>query len=69
MTRDRVTARLAGSLERLHAPVDVASAIARKLERFRGDFQPTRPCRSATISAPPPCWCRWSIGPKAWACC
>jgi 8-oxo-dGTP pyrophosphatase MutT (NUDIX family) len=39
MTRERVTARLAGSLERLHAPIDMASAIAKKLERFRGDFQ------------------------------
>jgi 8-oxo-dGTP pyrophosphatase MutT (NUDIX family) len=39
VTRDRVTARLAGSLERLDAPVDMAAATARKLERFRGDFQ------------------------------
>lgn len=47
MTRDRVTLRLARSLERLHAPVDMAAAIARKLERFRGDFQtePSLPVR------------------------
>jgi 8-oxo-dGTP pyrophosphatase MutT (NUDIX family) len=47
MTRDRVTTRLAGSLERLDAPVDVAAAIARKMERFRGDFQtdPSLPIR------------------------
>jgi 8-oxo-dGTP pyrophosphatase MutT (NUDIX family) len=47
VTRERVTARLAGSLERLHAPIDMASAIARKLERFRGDFQhdPALPIR------------------------
>jgi 8-oxo-dGTP pyrophosphatase MutT (NUDIX family) len=47
MTRDRVMARLARSLERLHAPVDLAAALARKLERFRGDFQtdPALPAR------------------------
>jgi len=39
MTRERVTTRLARSLDRLDAPVDVAAAIARKTERFRGDFQ------------------------------
>jgi 8-oxo-dGTP pyrophosphatase MutT (NUDIX family) len=39
MTRERIAQRLAESLERLHAPVDVAAAIARKAERFRGDFQ------------------------------
>lgn len=39
MTRERVTSRLARSLERLHAPVDMAAALAKKLERFRGDFQ------------------------------
>jgi 8-oxo-dGTP pyrophosphatase MutT (NUDIX family) len=39
VTRDRVTARLARSLDRLDAPIDMAAAIARKLERFRGDFQ------------------------------
>jgi 8-oxo-dGTP pyrophosphatase MutT (NUDIX family) len=39
MTRERVTMRLARSLERLHAPVDMAAAVAKKLERFRGDFQ------------------------------
>ena len=47
MTRDRVTSRLARSLERLHEPVDMAAAIAKKLERFRGDFQhePSIPVR------------------------
>lgn len=47
MTRERVTARLARSLERLHAPVDLAAALAKKLERFRGDFQtePNLPVR------------------------
>jgi 8-oxo-dGTP pyrophosphatase MutT (NUDIX family) len=47
MTRERVTARLARSLERLHAPVDMAAAVARKLELFRGDFQhdPALPIR------------------------
>jgi len=47
MTRDRVTARLAGSLERLHAPIDMAGVVERKLERFRGDFQtePSLPVR------------------------
>ncbi len=47
MTRDRVTARLARSLERLNAPIDMAGAVARKLERFRGDFQndPALPIR------------------------
>jgi len=39
MTRERVAARLVGSLDRLDAPVDVAAAIARKAERLRGDFQ------------------------------
>ncbi|MCW5771459.1 MAG: CoA pyrophosphatase [Rhodospirillaceae bacterium] len=39
MTRDLVASRLAGSLGRLHAPVDVAAAIERKTARFRGDFQ------------------------------
>jgi len=37
--RERVTARLSRSLERLDAPIDMAAAVARKLERFRGDFQ------------------------------
>jgi len=48
MTRERVTARLAASLGRLHAPVDIAAAIARKTERVRGDFQtdPSLPVRS-----------------------
>jgi 8-oxo-dGTP pyrophosphatase MutT (NUDIX family) len=47
MSRERVAARLVGSLDRLDAPVDVAAAIARKTERFRGDFQtdPTLPRR------------------------
>lgn len=47
MTRERVTSRLARSLERLHAPVDLANALAKKLERFRGDFQtdPNLPVR------------------------
>jgi 8-oxo-dGTP pyrophosphatase MutT (NUDIX family) len=47
VTRDRVTARLGRSMERLDAPIDMASAIARKLERFRGDFQndPTLPIK------------------------
>ena len=47
MTRERVTARLSRSLERLHAPVDMAAAVAKKLERFRGDFQsePSLPIR------------------------
>ena len=47
MTRDRVTSRLARSLERLHAPVDLAAARAKRLEGFRGDFQtdPNRPLR------------------------
>jgi 8-oxo-dGTP pyrophosphatase MutT (NUDIX family) len=47
MTRDRVTSRLARSLERLHEPVDLAAALAKKLERFRGDFQsdPALPVR------------------------
>jgi 8-oxo-dGTP pyrophosphatase MutT (NUDIX family) len=47
MTRERVTARLAPSLQRLHAPIDSAAAMARKLERFRGDFQtdPNSPIR------------------------
>lgn len=53
MTRDRVTSRLARSLERLHAPVDMAAAIARKLERFRGDFQtePSLPVRDTLRAA------------------
>jgi 8-oxo-dGTP pyrophosphatase MutT (NUDIX family) len=47
MTREFVATRLAGSLERLHAPVDAAAAAARKMERFRGDFQidPSVPIR------------------------
>lgn len=47
MTRERVAARLAPSLERLHAPIDRAAAITKKLERFRGDFQqdPNSPIR------------------------
>lgn len=53
MTRDRVTARLARSLERLHAPVDLAAALAKKLERFRGDFQtdPAVPVRDSLRTA------------------
>jgi 8-oxo-dGTP pyrophosphatase MutT (NUDIX family) len=53
MTRDRVTSRLARSLDRLHAPVDMASALARKLERFRGDFQtePNLPLRDTLRAA------------------
>ncbi|HEY7607661.1 MAG TPA: CoA pyrophosphatase [Alphaproteobacteria bacterium] len=51
--RDRVTSRLARSLERLYAPVDMAAAIARKLERFRGDFQtePSLPVRDTLRAA------------------
>jgi 8-oxo-dGTP pyrophosphatase MutT (NUDIX family) len=53
MTRERVTARLARSLARLHAPVDMAAAVARKLERFRGDFQtePSLPVRGTLRAA------------------
>ena len=53
MTRERVTARLARSLERLHAPIDLAGAVARKLERFRGDFQtePSLPIRDELRAA------------------
>ncbi len=45
--RDRVTARLVRSLDRLHAPIDMAAAVANRLERFRGDFQtePSLPIR------------------------
>jgi len=39
LTRERVTARLAASLERLHAPIDIAAAVANRLERFRGDHE------------------------------
>lgn len=47
MTRDHITARLARSLERLHAPIDMGAAMAKKLELFRGDFQtePSIPIR------------------------
>jgi 8-oxo-dGTP pyrophosphatase MutT (NUDIX family) len=53
MTRERVTSRLARSLERLHAPVDLAAALAKKLERFRGDFQtdPNLPVRDTLREA------------------
>ena len=47
MTRDRILARLAGTLDRLDAPVDIQAAIERKTERVRGDFQtdPSLPVR------------------------
>lgn len=46
--RDRVLTRLAGTLARIDAPVDIQGAIERKTERVRGDFQtdPSLPMRS-----------------------
>ncbi len=53
MSRAHITARLAPSLERLDEPVDMAGAVAKKLERFRGDFQtePSLPIRDKLRAA------------------
>jgi len=46
--RNRVLARLAGTLARIDTPVDIQAAIERKTERVRGDFQtdPSLPVRA-----------------------
>ena len=41
MSRERVLDRLRPSLAGLDRPLDIAAAIEKKLDRFRGDFQTT----------------------------
>jgi 8-oxo-dGTP pyrophosphatase MutT (NUDIX family) len=41
VSRDRVLERLRPSLAGLDRPLDIAAAVERKLDRFRGDFQTT----------------------------